>query len=228
MKFTLIGGAGSVGGWLTENLRRRGHQVLVADAAVTDESPDQTRIDALSPADVARVVEGADLVVHLAAIVPQADEPPARTGLAYAVNVGSVVECLRACRDAVVPMVHISSMSVFEQYLRVPVDPRGRGDNTDTYGFSKRLAEFACHEFAGQFDMRVTSLRLAFPTSDEAWPLWERPRGLGRTERFMDDGTPVPALAASQLADVVEECLQMPFGHRALAVTGAPVTLIEG
>lgn len=228
MRITLIGGKGQVGTNVAGVLRARGHEVLVADANADDAAPGEVRLDALDPAEVAAAVREADLVVHMAVVVPRTHAERAdarRLAAAWSVNVGSVVVCLEQCRGLDVPVVHISSMSVFAQYSRVPVDPDGSPDGIDTYGFSKRLAEHACQLYAEQFGMRVTSLRLAFPAADDVAPRWIRPTTDVEVDLAMADGTPIRALSASQLAGVIEECVAAPVGHRSLAVTASPETL---
>lgn len=228
MRITVIGGQGHVGTFLAQTLRVRGHEVLVADLNVAADDDQQIRTNALSPSQVSDAIRDADLVVHMA-VVTLRDEAmrrdPEHLARVYAVNVGSVVTCLEQCRDLDKPMVHMSSMSVFALYSQVPVDPAGRGDNTDYYGFTKRLAEFACHEYAEQFGMRVTSLRIAFPTPDEYAPRWLKPSTGEALQRRMNDGTPVAALSSTALAEAVEACATMPVGHRTLPVTAAPETL---
>lgn len=230
MKITIIGGNGHVGRFLTQTLRERGHHVLVADQNITEDTDDQVTVNALSATQISAAIADADLVVHMAVVTlrsPEMRADPDGLARAYAVNVGSVVTCLEQCRTLGVPMVHISSMSVFADYGLVPVDPAGRGDETDYYGFTKRLAEFACHEYADQFGMRITTLRLAFPTPDDNAPQWLKPNNEGVVQLRMNDGTPVRALPSTELAAAIEDCLQMPAGHRVLAVTGGPETLLR-
>ena len=238
MKITLIGGNGHVGRFLVPVLRTRGHEVLVADANIAPDEPHvgddaglrYVHVNALRATEVSAAISDADLVVHMALVLQ--DDPaeladPDMLSRAYGVNVGSVVTCLEQCLILDKPMVHISSMSVFRQYGRLPVDPDSGGDSTETYGFTKRLAEFACHQFAAEYPIRVTSLRLAFPTPDEEAPRWLVPRRNEVRQQRMDDGTPVAALSSTQLAMALEDCLDMPVGHRVLATTAAPETLLS-
>lgn len=229
MKVTIIGGNGHVGKFLVPTLRERGHQVLVADLTIAEDNDQQMKAHALSSSQVGTAIRDADLVVHMAMALAFTDQErydPEFVARTYGVNVGSVVTCLEQCRDLDKPMVHISSMSVYENYGRVPVDPDGPGDSTSNYGLTKRLAEIACREFADKFAMRVTSLRLAFPTPDEFAPRWLLPRRTEVVQQRMDDGTPVAALSSTQLAMAIEDCLDMPVGHRVLATTAAPETLL--
>lgn len=231
LRITLIGGRGRVGGLVAPILRARGHQVLVADLGVEKETPEQTRADAMSHADVARVVRDADLVVHMAVVVnrtAEEDQRPDRLRDCYAVNVGSVAVAVEQCRLAGVPLVQISSMSVFSQYGQVRVDPAAEPDSTQTYGFTKRLAEQVCSLHARAFpEIRVTSLRLAFPTPDDVAPLWKVPFSDELRQVRLLDGTPVDALPASQLAMAIEQCADMPAGHRVQTVTAGPEALLN-
>ena len=229
MKVTILGGNGHVGQFLVPTLRDRGHQVLVADLTIAEDNDRQMKVDALSASQVGSAIRDADLVVHMAMVLAFSEQErhdPEFLSRTYGVNVGSVVTCLEQCRDLDKPMVHISSMSVFENYGRVPVDPYGPGDSTENYGFTKRLAESACREYAAKFPVRVTTLRLAFPTPDEFAPRWLTPRSTEVVQPRMDDGTLVAALSSTELAIAIEGCLDMPVGHRVLATTAAPETLL--
>ncbi|MGA4670170.1 NAD-dependent epimerase/dehydratase family protein [Propionibacteriaceae bacterium Y1923] len=230
---TIIGGGGHVGAFLVPALRARGHEVLVADlkpGQADDGDPARyQQVNALSASQVNEAIRDADLVVHMAVVLaftPEQRADPERVSRAYGVNVGSVVTCLEQCLLLDKPMVHISSMSVFARYGQVPVDPSGPGDATDFYGFTKRLSEVACRDFAAQHPVRVTSLRLAFPTPDDLAPRWLLPHRTEAVQQRMDDGTPIAALPASQLAVEVERCRDMPVGHTVRAVTAAPQTLL--
>lgn len=230
MRITLIGGKGQVGTNVAGVLRTRGHRVLVADAAADDDAADEVRLDALDRAAVAAAVAGADLVVHMAVVVLRTDaarDDPARQAAAWAVNVGSLAICLEQCRPLDVPVVHVSSMSVFSQFGTVPVDAEAEPDSTETYGLSKRVAEQTCRLYADQFGMRITSLRIAFPAADHIAPRWLRPTTPAPVDLALADGTPIKALSATQLAGVIEECADAPVGHRSLAVTASPETLIQ-
>lgn len=228
LSIVMIGGKGQVGSNVAAALRGRGHRVVVADTAADDGAADELVLDALDPQAVADAVRGADLVVHMAVVVPRTEEEqadPRRLAAAWAVNVGSVAICLEQCRRLTLPMVHISSMSVFTHYGSVPVDPDSAPDSIEPYGFSKRVAEQSCRLYAEQFGMRITSLRLAFPAADHIAPRWLRPTASTPVDLFLADGTPIRALPATQLALAVEACAYAPVGHRSLAVTASPETL---
>lgn len=62
--------------------------------------------------------------------------------------------------------------------------------------------------------MRITSLRLAFPASDDIAPQWLRPTTAAPVDLALADGTPIKALSATQLSGVIEECADAPAGHR--------------
>ncbi|MCG5218430.1 NAD-dependent epimerase/dehydratase family protein [Streptosporangium sp. KLBMP 9127] len=251
MRLLLIGGGGTVGGQVIPHLLVR-HDLHVLDpsppahpgvthhrAGVTDPGA----LDALA---------GMDAVVHLASVVPRGPEvaDSARVTAAFGVNVGSVYATLVAARRHHVPrFVHVSTMSVFSEYGRRPVDVSLPPDSTEPYGLSKRMAEEVCRTTAG--DLTGVSLRLAHPTPDDDWPLWRPPavRPPGQDEavpppgpsrgpdggvplvarppvrlRF-DDGTPVVALAGSDTAAAIEAALRYGGPYRAFAVTGDPRTV---
>ncbi|MEY9932433.1 nucleoside-diphosphate-sugar epimerase [Catenulispora sp. GP43] len=51
--------------------------------------------------------------------------------------------------------------------------------------------------------MTVTALRLGWPTTEEAYPKWALPSFPEAATIACSDGTPIPALAASDLASAV-------------------------
>lgn len=228
MRVVLIGGAGMVGRMLRTHLVAR-HDLVVLDPAAAG-SPGVTHLAAdLTDERAMDVLAGADAVVHLASVVPRADEAtdPVRVTAAFAVNVGSVYLGLTAAqRHGLTVFVHISTMSVHAGYGRVPVDPAAPPDATEPYGLSKRLAENTCQALAGRHPRpSVCSLRLAYPTPDDDWPAWRRP-GTGTLDRpRLADGTPFAALSAADLTAAVEAALHYRGGYRAFAIVGDRRTL---
>jgi UDP-glucose 4-epimerase len=114
-KVCVTGAAGFIGGHLAEELLRQGHEVVGLDdfssgkretAALLGGHPRFTLVEgSIADGDaVARAVDGARFVFHLAAIpsVPVSMNEPART---TAVNVGGTVQVLEAARRAKVERV---------------------------------------------------------------------------------------------------------------------------
>jgi len=242
MRIALVGGKGGVGSSLVEAWRAE-HELSVLDRS---EAPLSGVRDVVGEADdpeaLTAVLEGADAAVHLAAHLPhgsEAEQLP-ETAAAIGVNVGSVLLAMRLARRlGVRSFVHISSLDVFARYGEAPIPPGAAPDATALYGLTKRLAEQALRlapegpaPTAEECPLTVTSLRLAFPTTAEAWPRWVTPLREEQGEpvlRSLEDGTPVSALHPEDLAAAVSAALQREAGgvHEAIAITAAPHTIAD-
>ena len=240
MRITLIGGKGGVGTSLVDAWRAE-HELSVLDRSTAPLRGVRDVVgDAEDPEALSTALEGAEAVVHLAAHLPHGSEEEQlpETAAAIGVNVGSVLLALRLARRlGARSFVHISSLSVFAGYGAAPIPAGAEPDATALYGFSKRLAEHALRLAVegpaptdGESALTVTSLRLAFPTTAEAWPSWVVPRSVERTEpvlNTMDDGTPISSLHPADLAAAVMAALRRDRGeaYEAIAVTAAAHTI---
>lgn len=242
MRITLIGGKGGVGRLLIGVLKDQ-HELTVLDRSTTP-LPGVREIvgEADDPAALESALDGADAVVHLAAVIPRGSEAEQLPGTAQAiaVNVGSVLLAMRMARIlGVRSFVHISSLSVFERYAIDPIAAGTAPDATEIYGLSKRVAELALQvacegpaPTAQEQDITVTSLRLAFPTTAEAWPHWVGPLHGPEdapTVHTMADGTVVCGLHPTDLAAAVLAAIDRTKGRtwEAIAVTAAPETIAD-
>lgn len=222
MLMAIIGGAGLVGTFTVPWLARH-HQVRVLDREPSPVAGVQSVVgDACSPDDVAAAVDGSDVVVHMAAVIPSHDRPdPAMVRAAFDVNVASIHLALNASAAAGVrSFVHISTMSVYEQYAKVTIDPAVPPDATRPYGLTKRLGEQVCAAVAPGLGLAACSLRLVYPTADEHWPRWRaadddhRPRTMR-----MRTGRQIPVLAASDLAAAVTAAAAYRGPYRPFTIT---------
>lgn len=110
MRVLVTGAFGNIGASCVRELRRQGHQVRAFGrssranrrvAASFGASVEPRWGDVRDPAAVARAVEGQDVVVHMAYILPpEADDHPE---LAEAVNVGGTRNVIEAARGQPVP-----------------------------------------------------------------------------------------------------------------------------
>ena len=236
MRITVIGGKGGVGSSLVTAWRAE-HELTVLDRS--DAPMDGVREligDAEDPALLAEALEGADAVVHLAALLPRGSEAEQLPGTAraIAVNVGSVLLALRLARRAGArAFVHISSLSVFDRYGLEPIPAGAAPDAVELYGVTKRLAEQALRmavegrpPSAEEEQITVTSLRLAFPTTAEEWPRWHDPvQPAAPAElKHLADGSAHCALHPEDLAAAVMAALVRERGapFETIAVTSAP------
>lgn len=228
MRIVLIGGAGAVGRLLITHLAGQ-HDLVVVDPAPVD-SPAVTHIatDVTQPGGLAALA-GADAAIHLAAVVPRADQATdaARVAVAFAVNAGSVYASLAAAAShRLVAFVHISTMSVYAGFGSRPIDLATPADATEPYGLSKRLGEDACRALAGRSQLPAAcSLRLAFPTPDADWPRWRQPDTGTLNQPQWPDGKPITALAAADLAAGVTAGLRYRGRYRSFAIVGDPRTI---
>lgn len=242
MRIALIGGKGGVGSSLVQAWRAE-HELAVLDRS---EAPLPGVRDVVGEADdpeaLTAVLEGAEAVVHLASHLPHGSEAEQLPGTAAAigVNVGSVLLAMRLARQlGVRSFVHISSLDVFARYGESPIPPGAEPDATALYGLTKRLAEQALRlaaegpaPTAEEGPLTVTSLRLAYPTTAEAWPRWVTPLREEQGEpvlRTLEDGTPISALHPEDLAAAVRAALDRQGGraYEAIAITAAPHTLAD-
>jgi UDP-glucose 4-epimerase len=151
MKRVLItGGAGSIGSELTRKLVERGFQVRVFDLPFLDfsalealENVEIVKGDITDAATVAAAVDGADLVLHLAALLPLASERDREK--TFAVNVGgtaNVVEGIKAAGGGA-RLVFSSTVATYGNTMddEPPVGVDHRQKPVDIYGESKIAAE---------------------------------------------------------------------------------------
>ncbi|MDP3951401.1 NAD(P)-dependent oxidoreductase [Microbacterium sp.] len=224
MQLLIIGGGGVVGRAIVRHLPA--HRLTILDRVPTRSEPAASIVgDATDLETLREAMRDVDAVVHLAAVVPRAHEVHngSRVHEAFRVNVTGVYLALRAAREhGIRRFVHASTMSVFEDYGRVRIDTRSEPDSTQPYGQSKRLAENLCASAAQSGQMTVTSLRLAFPTTEELWPTWRSPGSPNAEPRrpSLADGTGFDALAPSDLARAVEAALTRTGSYAAVSITG--------
>lgn len=223
MHVLVIGGAGMVGSNVVPHLAQW-HTVRVLDPrTVAAEGVESVTGDARSPADVAAALEGIDGVVHMAAAVPRAEGyDPSANRLAFEVNVASLHLALSlAAAAGVRSFVHVSTMSVFAEYMKRLVDPTAAPDAVDPYGLTKRLGEQVVAALSPTLGLPACSLRLIFPTPDADWPQWRSPEGHPPREMRMHDGTGtrIPPLAATDLAAAIDRALAWTGPYRPFTVT---------
>jgi len=217
VRVLVVGGSGYVAGLMLPRLGER-HEIRVLDprparAGVEYVVGDATDFDALL-----RAAEGMDAVVHCAMAGGDL-ESATGTADAFGVHVTSVHLTLRAAHEAGVPhVVHISSMSVYQDLESRRLDESDPPDALDVYGLTKRLGEQVCAAAAARWGLSVNVLRLTWPTPDEVWPLWGR-----RDEPYQwyaGDGRPIQATAASDLARAVLAALEYRDGLQVFTISG--------
>ncbi len=150
MLWAISGGAGFLGLHLARRLLADGHSVRTLDLAALDDADleqqvEEIRGDVRDRTAVARLVEGADVVVHAAAALPI----QAKREAIWSANVGGTESVLAAARDAGVRrVVFVSSTAVYGIPEKHPIEESDRLVGVGHYGASKIAAEEVCRRFA--------------------------------------------------------------------------------
>jgi len=168
MVYLVTGGAGFIGSNIVERLVKDGKKVRVIDNFITGKrehiEPFLSEIELIEEdirdeAAVRRAVEGADFVLHQAALrsVPKSVDNPTLTN---DININGTLNVLMASKEAGVKrVVYASSSSIYgdceefpekESYIPAPISP---------YAVSKLAGEHYGYTFTKTFGLEVTSLR---------------------------------------------------------------------
>jgi nucleoside-diphosphate-sugar epimerase len=146
MLWSISGGAGFLGLHLARRLLADGHAVRTLDVVPLDDAELERSVaelhgDVRDRDGVAKLVQGADVVVHAAAALPiQASRASIRS-----VNVGGTENVLRAADDAGVQrVVFISSTAVYGVPEKHPIEEDDPLVGVGSYGESKIDAEGLC------------------------------------------------------------------------------------
>ena len=165
MRLLLTGAFGNVGRAVLRQLADGPHEVTCLDLPTkanrrrADAVPWAVRwVDLTDPRAVASAVEGHDVVLHVAGVIPPASIH--RPDVAERVNVGGTRNVIAACQQAPVPprVVFTSSVALFGPTQHLP-PPRSVGDPivvTDDYTRHKAEAE----RLLAASGLAVTVLRL--------------------------------------------------------------------
>ena len=175
MRAVVTGGAGFIGSTLVGRLLDEGNQVRLVDCFTDYYDVEQKRanlttfasaplldlIEAdLVTTDVGTIVEGADVVWHLAG------QPGVRLswsdGFADydARNVLATQRLLEACKSNAVPRImYASSSSVYGNAERYPTLESDRPEPFSPYGVTKLAAEHLCSLYAANWGVPTVSLR---------------------------------------------------------------------
>jgi nucleoside-diphosphate-sugar epimerase len=160
MRWAITGGAGFLGLHLARRLLAFGHEVRTLDLAPLDDAEleqnvEELRGDVRDLSASARLVQGADVLVHAAAALPiQASRESIRT-----VNVGGTGVAFAAAADAGVGRaVLISSTAVYGVPKHHPIAEDAPLVGVGHYGESKIDAEEVAHDF-GRRGLEVVIVR---------------------------------------------------------------------
>lgn len=146
----VTGGSGYFGSVMARELLDRGHDVRVFDLTDAPDRPADVELvtgDIRRAADVARAVEGVEVIHHNVAQVPLAKN----ADLFWSVNRDGVRVLLEAAQKAgVKKVVYTSSSAVFGKPKSNPVTEATLPAPGEEYGRAKLAGEDICHEFAEQ------------------------------------------------------------------------------
>jgi nucleoside-diphosphate-sugar epimerase len=150
MRYLVTGGAGFIGSSTVDEIVRRGHSALVLDdfSAGREENLKQSagKIEIIRGSitdlpTVRKACEGADYVIHLAALtsVPRSVKDPLETNH---VNIDGTLNVLVAARDAKVRrMVYAASCAAYGEAPIQPQSERMSPDPISPYGVTKFVGE---------------------------------------------------------------------------------------
>lgn len=170
MRLLVTGAHGRLGRWVVEELRGD-HEIVAASLDAPPDGGDaadgvrHVRADLTDPADVARVTEGAEAVVHLAAIPSPIGREPERVFANNMLSTFHVVEA--AMRAGAGKVIYSGSGSALGFAFRframtpdyMPMDEAHPLRPQDAYGLSKLLGEEILEAATRRTGIRTISLR---------------------------------------------------------------------
>lgn len=166
--YLVTGGAGFIGSNIVHELVRRKETVRVLDNFCEGKREHLAEIedkitliegDIRDPAAVEKAVQGADYVLHQAALrsVPKSFQNPIETA---EVNVTGTLQLLLAsARHQVRRLVFASSSSVYGNTDRLPEREGDPPAPISPYAVSKLAGEFYCKLFSSEYALETVSLR---------------------------------------------------------------------
>ena len=165
--YLVTGGAGFIGSHIVEALVRRGDRVRVLDNFSTGNRLNLQSVPGIEVVEgdirdvdlVRRTVQGADYVIHHAAIIsiPQSMADPVTTN---AVNVTGTLNLLQAARQSNVKrFVLASSCAVYGDNPALPLSETSDTRPLSPYAASKLIGEVYCQAFYRAYGLPTTCLR---------------------------------------------------------------------
>ena len=171
MKILITGGAGFIGSNFTEELAKRGDEVIILDDLSTGKMENikgevikwhnvefikgsVTNLDRLK-----ELFEGVDYVFHQAAIpsVQRSIENPLATNEANATGTLNVLIAARDC--GVKKVIYASSSSVYGDTPELPKREGMKPDPLSPYAVTKLVGEYYCKVFNEVYGLKTVSLR---------------------------------------------------------------------
>jgi len=170
MNLLIVGGSGLVGTMVLPTLRRK-HNIRILDL----KAPKSRTVEFIEgkvtdPETVEKAVKGMDAVLYMAMGSLDWQE---WSGIdsSFDANVKGLHFVLKAAADeGITQAVYTSSLSVYANLTKRYFSDEGiTPDETDLYGFTKKLGEDVCQNAWRAWGINVNALRLCFPTPKEKW-----------------------------------------------------------
>ncbi|WP_067618954.1 NAD-dependent epimerase/dehydratase family protein [Alicyclobacillus acidiphilus] len=167
MKVVVTGGSGLLGPWVVREFVEAGYEVLNVDVKQPAEELCPTLIvDLTNLGEAVQALEGAEAVVHVAAIPRVGIRPNAATFETNTVSTYNILEAAATLgiRKAVITSSESSYGLVFATHpfdpLYVPVDEDHPQLPQDAYGLSKVVNELTAETFHRKTGMQIVSFRM--------------------------------------------------------------------
>jgi nucleoside-diphosphate-sugar epimerase len=165
--YVVTGGAGFIGSHLVEELVRRGERVRVIDSLITGHAHNIEHLpqveflhgDLADPAVAVTGVQGADYVLHQAAIpsVPRSVKDPISSNRA---NIDATLNVLVAARDAKVKrLVYAASSSAYGNAAALPKREDMATGPLSPYALQKLVGEQYLQLFTALYGLETVSIR---------------------------------------------------------------------
>jgi nucleoside-diphosphate-sugar epimerase len=174
-KVVVTGAAGFIGSHLCERMLEEGHEVLGVDSFTDYYSPERKRHhlaacigrpgftlaeENLATCDIARLIDGAGGVFHLAAQAGVRKSWGKEFALYIESNILVTQRLLEALKDSPeVPFVHSSSSSVYGETRRLPMREDHPTAPLSPYGATKLSAEHLCELYRLNYGVKYRALR---------------------------------------------------------------------
>lgn len=178
MRIAVIGGSGLVGSMIVPALEIENEVVVIDPVAPRfTTGADWRVVDLRNGAALEEALRGCGAVVYAAMGRKDGwEESFAWAESQFDMNVKLLWSVASASsRVGVSRIVHLSTMSVFDDYLASGSDEHSVPDARDVYGLTKRFGELVCRAVAASGDATAVSLRLVGPTPDEEWSRFTDP-----------------------------------------------------
>ena len=170
LQVLVTGGAGFIGSYLIEGLVKRGDYVKVLDTLSTGDISNISRVMRTGAVELVRgdvrdfkavteAVKGCEIIYHLAAqsSVPNSTEDPQ---LDMEINIGGILNVLRAAREGGQKVVFASSSVVYGNAKIIPTPEDAPLNPCSFYGLSKTATEGYCRVYSELFGIPAVILRL--------------------------------------------------------------------